>query len=63
MPEHRDCLACGAPSGYPAAGPCRNHGTPQAILITAGATNSSFYIVAKGDVLRSVYVDESNRGS
>lgn len=27
-----DCPACGAPAGYPPAGPCENHGTPKARL-------------------------------
>lgn len=25
-----DCPGCGAPAGYPPAGPCDNHGTAQA---------------------------------
>lgn len=26
----RDCPGCGAPENYPPAGPCRDHGTPDA---------------------------------
>jgi hypothetical protein len=27
----RDCIGCGAPAGYPPAGPCRDHGTARAV--------------------------------
>lgn len=26
-----DCPGCGAPEGYPPAGPCRDHGTMRAV--------------------------------
>jgi hypothetical protein len=26
----KDCPGCGAPKGYPPAGPCDKHGTPEA---------------------------------
>lgn len=29
-----DCPACGAPHGYPPAGPCDNHGTAKAVLVS-----------------------------
>lgn len=28
--KDKDCPGCGAPTGLPPAGPCRDHGTPQA---------------------------------
>lgn len=28
-----DCPGCGAPEGYPPAGPCRDHGTMQAVAV------------------------------
>lgn len=53
-----DCLACGAPAGSPPAGPCWNHGTPQAILIEAGPTaDGGWWIQAKGNLLKEVWVD------
>ena len=27
----QSCPGCGAPAGYPPAGPCRDHGTPSAV--------------------------------
>ena len=30
--DQSDCPACGAPKGYPPAGPCIDHGTPKARL-------------------------------
>lgn len=29
-----DCPGCGAPAGYPPAGPCADHATPQAVAMT-----------------------------
>lgn len=52
------CVGCGAPKGYPPAGPCRNHGTSQAITIEIGGTaDGEVYITAKGDLLKEVWPD------
>ena len=33
-PDEQDCPGCGAPNGYPPAGPCIAHGTPHAVADT-----------------------------